>query len=53
MERKLKPGDNDFAKTHPLPRDRIAEIQINNQAFTPKSTPKIRQERFLRAVNGI
>jgi predicted Zn-dependent protease len=53
MERKLKPSDNDFAKTHPLPRDRIAEIQINNQAFTPKSTPKIRQERFLRAVNGI
>jgi len=53
MEKKLKPGGLDFAKTHPPPRDRIAEIQSNTRAFTPVATPKIRQERFLKAVGHI
>jgi hypothetical protein len=53
MEKKLKPGGFDFAKTHPAPRDRIAEIQGDNLSVTPVATPKIRQERFLKAVGNI
>jgi beta-barrel assembly-enhancing protease len=53
MEKKLKPGGLDFAKTHPAPRDRITEIQSHNQMFTPVATPKIRQERFLKAIGPI
>ena len=53
MEKKLKPGGFDFAKTHPAPRDRIAEIQGDNRSFTPVATPKIRQERFLKVVGNI
>ena len=50
MEKKLKPGGLDFAKTHPAPRDRITEIQSHNQTFIPVATPNIRQERFLKAI---
>jgi predicted Zn-dependent protease len=50
MEKKLKPGGLDFAKTHPAPRDRITEIQSHNRTFTPVATPTIRQERFLKAI---
>lgn len=53
MEKKLKPGGLDFAKTHPAPRDRIAEIESDNRTFTPVATPKLRQERFLKAVGRI
>jgi predicted Zn-dependent protease len=53
MEKKLKPGGFDFAKTHPAPRDRIAEIQGDNLSVTPVATPKIRQERFLKTVGNI
>ena len=53
MEKKLKPGGLDFAKTHPAPRDRITEIQSHNQTFTPVATPNIRQERFLKAIGPI
>lgn len=53
MEKKLKPGGLDFAKTHPAPRDRIAEIENDTGTFTPVATPKIRQERFLKAVGHI
>jgi len=53
MEKKLKPGGLDFAKTHPAPRHRITEIQSHNQTFTPVATPNIRQERFLKAIGPI
>jgi predicted Zn-dependent protease len=53
MEKKLKPGGLDFAKTHPAPRDRITEIQSHNQTFIPVATPNIRQERFLKAIGPI
>jgi len=49
MEQKLKPGGLDFAKTHPAPRDRIAEIQKPDLTFTSVVQPKIRQERFIKA----
>jgi predicted Zn-dependent protease len=48
MEQKLKPGGLDFAKTHPAPRDRIAEIQKPDLTFTSVAPPKIRQERFIK-----
>jgi predicted Zn-dependent protease len=53
MERKLKPGGHDFAKTHPLPQDRIAQIQGHNRSLTPVATPKSRQQRFLKIVRNI
>jgi predicted Zn-dependent protease len=53
MEKKLKPGGHDFAKTHPLPQDRIAEIQSNNRSFNPTEIPKVRQERFLRVAGSV
>ncbi|MCX5840912.1 MAG: M48 family metalloprotease [Deltaproteobacteria bacterium] len=53
MEKKLKPGGLDFAKTHPAPRDRITEIQSYNQTLPPVAMPKIRQERFLRVIGPI
>ena len=53
MEKKLKPGGLDFARTHPAPRDRIVEIQSDTRTFTPVTMPKIRQERFLKAVGHL
>ncbi len=53
MEKRLKPGGLDFAKTHPAPHNRIAEIKSSIQTLTPVTAPKIRQERFLRAVSRI
>jgi len=53
MEKKLKPGGLDFAKTHPAPRNRITEIRSHNKTFAPVATPKVRQERFLKATGLI
>lgn len=53
METKLQPGGLDFAKTHPPPRDRIAEIQKRNETFPPVTAPKSRQERFREAGSRI
>jgi predicted Zn-dependent protease len=53
MEEKLKPGGSDFAKTHPAPRDRIAEIQKPDLTFTSVAPPKIRQTRFINAVGQL
>ena len=53
MEEKLKPGGLDFAKTHPAPRDRIAEIQKPDLTFTSVAPPKIRQTRFINAVGQL
>jgi beta-barrel assembly-enhancing protease len=53
MKTKLKPGGLDFAKTHPSPDSRIADIQTlcNQPAATAK--PKARQDRFMAALGGI
>ncbi len=53
MERGLKPGGLDFAKTHPAPRDRIAEIKQTNHTVTRVASPKIRQKRFIQAVGQL
>ena len=51
MERRLAPGGADFARTHPAPRERLAEV-------TPLVTPRkplhpTRQQRFFAALAGI
>jgi predicted Zn-dependent protease len=55
MGERLKPGeDAGFAKTHPAPQDRIAEIlRRTGGAYTPVKTPSARQARFLKAVGKI
>jgi predicted Zn-dependent protease len=53
MDKKLKPGGPDFAKTHPSPRDRMNEIRSRGGVFPQAATPKERQDRFLKAVGRI
>jgi predicted Zn-dependent protease len=53
MEKRLKPGGPDFAKTHPSPRSRIAYIEslnVGGAAFTP--SPSM-QARFKKAMGNI
>ena len=51
METKLKPGKPDFAKTHPSPQSRLAEIETRVGA--PTWIPEIRQRRFKKALTGV
>ncbi|MDP1993599.1 MAG: M48 family metalloprotease [Syntrophales bacterium] len=53
MKKNLKAGGLDFAKTHPAPDDRIAEIEKKGPAYAtvPASAP--RQTRFLQALGNI
>jgi predicted Zn-dependent protease len=53
MERRLKPGGLDFAKTHPEPAVRIAEIR---KVLTPASASPVqpqRQARYQAALGGL
>jgi predicted Zn-dependent protease len=54
MDRRLKPGGKDFAKTHPDPEDRIAylkkELSVSAPAYT---APASRQRRYQAALSGI
>lgn len=53
MDTRLKPGGPDFAKTHPDPQDRIAEIRkILPEAAAP-AAPAARQSRYRAALGGI
>ncbi len=51
MERNLKPGGLDFAKTHPAPQDRIAEL-TKLIGSAPSAAPE-RQERFTDSMKGL
>ena len=54
MSKRLKPGGLDFAKTHPSPASRIADIQeMIGETATKVMEPKPRQARFLAAVGNI
>jgi beta-barrel assembly-enhancing protease len=53
MKANLKPGGLDFAKTHPDPNVRIAEVQKLIGASVPVSAPPARQKRFAKAVGSI
>jgi len=52
MDKKLKPGSPDFAKTHPSPSSRIADIQKHIGNYAEIKRPKARQKRFLAALRN-
>jgi beta-barrel assembly-enhancing protease len=53
MKRNLKPGGLDFAKTHPAPEDRIAEIRKIGLADDAVRPAAPRQQRFQQALGKI
>ena len=52
MEKNLKPGGHDFAKTHPAPQDRIAELAKLVKDSVTGSAPE-RQARFNNAMREL
>jgi predicted Zn-dependent protease len=53
MQKKLKPGGLDFARTHPSPASRVAEIQKIIGRYAGVKTPRARQTRFMRALGNV
>ena len=53
MARQIKPGGSDFAKTHPSPQNRIAELKESGKSLVGAETPAIRKERFTKAVGHL
>lgn len=53
MNTQLKPGGLDFAKTHPSPQSRIADIQTLWKKPADRTKPKARQDRFMTALGGV
>jgi len=53
MKKNLKAGGLDFAKTHPAPDDRIAEIRKKGPTYAAIQAPVPRQKRFLQALGNI
>ncbi len=53
MKTQIKPGGPDFAKTHPSPEDRIAEIRNSMQPLPPLNNNPARTGRFRTALKGI
>jgi predicted Zn-dependent protease len=52
MEKQLKPGGHDFAKTHPAPADRIAEL-MKLIKTAPTADSAARQARFNDNMRGV
>ena len=52
MEQRLKPGGNDFVKTHPSPQKRISEIE-SYLSYSKVQSSMPRQARFKRALGSI
>jgi beta-barrel assembly-enhancing protease len=53
MKRNLKSGGLDFAKTHPSPDDRIAEILKRGPAYAALPAPVARAQRFQQTLGNI
>lgn len=53
MQKRLKPGGLDFAKTHPAPEVRIADIGRMIGSYAPVKVAKVRQPRFEMALQGV
>jgi predicted Zn-dependent protease len=53
MRKNLKPGSLDFAKTHPSPEDRIAEIGKFGGDFLRITPPTERRDRFQEVLHRI
>lgn len=52
MDKRLKPGGLDFAKTHPDPQDRIDVIEPQLAGQPPVNEPAVRHQRFVAAVGS-
>ena len=52
MEKKLKPGGLDFAKTHPSPQTRIKDIEKIIGPYRPVTRVVARQDRFNRILES-
>ncbi|MEW6333563.1 MAG: M48 family metalloprotease, partial [Thermodesulfobacteriota bacterium] len=52
MKKNLKAGGLDFAKTHPAPDDRIAELRKRGLAYAQVTAPAPRQKRFSQALGS-
>lgn len=54
MQKQLKPGGRDFAKTHPSPEVRITELKkLLGTTPAPVPASAARQQRFQKAMGGI
>ena len=53
MARQMKPGGSDFARTHPSPQSRIAELKASGKSLAVAETPAVRKERFTKAVGHL
>ncbi|MEW6440341.1 MAG: M48 family metalloprotease [bacterium] len=53
MKRNLKPGGPDFAKTHPDPEDRMADVRLLIGAASASPAPAARQQRFEKALSRL
>lgn len=53
MARQIKPGGTDFAKTHPSPENRIAELKDGGKPFSADETPGARKARFAKALSRL
>jgi len=53
MDKQIKPGGSDFAKTHPSPQNRIAELKDSEKLLVGGEPPAVRQERFTKAVGHL
>ena len=53
MNKRLKPGGLDFAKTDTSPQSRIADVQTFCEKPGDMVRPKARQDRFMAALRGI
>jgi predicted Zn-dependent protease len=53
MKTKLQPGGLDFAKTHPSPDSRIADIQEKIGAYAAVKPSAVRQKRLTAALGNI
>jgi hypothetical protein len=53
MKKNLKAGGLDFAKTHPAPGDRIAEVQKSGLKYATVQAPAARQSRFQQTLGEI
>ena len=53
MDQRLAPGGPGFARTHPAPKDRIAEIQKVIGTPAEVSAPQARQDRFRASLGDV
>ena len=53
MAKQIKPGGTDFARTHPSPASRIAELRNSGKDAAGVETPSVRRERFMKAAGHL